>query len=163
MQTEPKTYKRMSKGFKGIGMNLVNLTKDYADALKEAIIMRRAGSITPDIDNQLGHICHSITQWCIGTRVLRGQLYRTHASDEDFQSDILLKVVEGLDKVNVDRKPKEIIVYLYRIAYTAINDKLDKLNAKKRVHEEWSLLDSDIYTDFYGENIEGFEHKKEVN
>lgn len=124
--------------------------EEYATALKEAIRMRREGTIDSATDDQLGIFAYNIAQWAIATSVQKGQLWIKFSQDIDFQSDVLVKVVEYLDKVNLDRNPKEILVYLYRVARSAIRDLVDKANAGKRKHEEASIDGMSITTDFYG-------------
>lgn len=133
--------------------------EEYATALKEALIMRRNGTIDRETDGQLGLFAYNIAQWAIASSVQKGQLWVSFSQDTDFQSDVLLKVVEYLDKVNLDREPKEIIVYLYRVARSAIRDLVDKANAGKRQHEECDVDGITLTTDFYGRtNGSAFEY-----
>lgn len=124
--------------------------EEYATALKEAIKMRREGTIDSATDDQLGLFAYNIAQWAIATSVQKGQLWIAFSQDIDFQSDVLVKVVEYLDKVNLDREPKEILIYLYRVARSAIRDLVDKANTGKRKHEEACIDGVSITTDFYG-------------
>jgi hypothetical protein len=123
---------------------------EYATALKDAIVMRRNGTITRPVDDQLGLFAYNITQWAIAEAILDGQLWRTHAHDEDFVSAVLLYVVRCFDKVNLEREPKEIAVYLKRCGRSAIRDQIASMNALKRAHEEIPLEGAIVATDIYG-------------
>lgn len=132
-------------------MNLSILrNEEYATALKEALKMRREGTIDRATDAQLGLFAYNIAQWAIATSVQKKQLWCSFSQDADFQSDVLVKVVEYLDKVDLKREPKEIIVYLYRVARSTIRDLVDKANTGKRKHDEVLLDNASIMTDFYG-------------
>ena len=139
-------------------MNLSILKNvEYATALKEALKMRRDGTIDKATDAQLGLFAYNITQWAIATSVQKNQLWCSFSQDTDFQGDVLVKVVEYLDKVDLGREPKEIIVYLYRVARSRIRDLVDKANTGKRKHDEVLLDNASITTDFYGRpNGSGF-------
>ena len=127
------------------------LGEDYADALKEALVLRRAGDIDPAIDTLLGHILYSISQWSIAEAVRNGQLWRTFSQDVDFQSEVLLAVVNYSNKVDLRRRPKEVLIYLKKCGRSAIRDQIMKANALKRQHEDVDLDGAVIQTDFYGQ------------
>lgn len=124
--------------------------EEYAEALKSALIMRRERTIDRDTDNQLGLFAFNIAQWAIAQSVVKGQLWRSFSGDPDFNSDVLCAVVSYFDRVNLDREPKEIIVYLYRVARSAIRDLVKKATAGKRQHEECEIESATVATDFYG-------------
>lgn len=123
---------------------------EYATALKDAIMMRRNGTITRAVDDQLGLFAYNITQWALAEAIHDGQLWRTHAHDEDFVSAVLLYVVRCFDKVSLDREPKEVAVYLKRCGRSAIRDQIAAMNALKRAHEEIPLDGAIVATDIYG-------------
>lgn len=127
------------------------LGEDYADALKEALVLRRAGDIDPAIDTLLGHILYSISQWSIAEAVRSGQLWRTFSQDVDFQSEVLLAVVNYSNKVDLSRRPKEVLIYLKKCGRSAIRDQIMKANALKRQHESVDLDGAVIQADFYGQ------------
>lgn len=124
--------------------------EEYASALKSALTMRRDGTIDRDTDNQLGLFAFNIAQWAIAQSVVKGQLWRSFSRDPDFNSDVLCAVVSYLDRVNLDREPKEILVYLYRVARSSIRDLVKKATAGKRQHEECDIESATVSTDFYG-------------
>lgn len=141
----------------------IEILKDteYAEALKEALKLRRDGTITSELDDQLGIMAHSIAQWAIASAVKAGKLWRTWSTDVDFQANVLFGVVKKLDSVDLDREPKEIIMYLYRVGRSAIKDQLHYAGAAKRQHEEISL-DGIVQTaNFYGEPTGGIAYEIE--
>lgn len=125
--------------------------KEYAGALKEALVLRRDGTITPQVDEQLGLFIYSIAAWAIGTMVREKKLYHTLAEDIDFKSDVVAGVSRYIDRVDLGREPKEIIYYLYRAGRNAITDILKKNSRAKRQHEDVGLLEVDLVANFYGE------------
>lgn len=129
------------------------LGDDYADALKEALIMKRADNIDAAVDEMLGHLLYSISQWSIAEAVRAGKLWRTFSQDVDFQSEVLLAVVNYSNKVDLTRRPKEVLVYLKKCGRSAIRDQIMKANALKRQHEDVDLEGAVIETDFYGNQI----------
>lgn len=129
------------------------LGEDYAEALKEALVLRRAGNIDAAIDDMLGHILYSISQWSIAEAVRAGKLWRTFSQDVDFQSEVLLAVVNYSNKVDLTRRPKEVLVYLKKCGRSAIRDQIMKANALKRQHEDVDLEGAVIETDFYGNQM----------
>ena len=129
------------------------LGDDYADALKEALVMKRANNIDAAVDEMLGHLLYSISQWAIAEAVRAGKLWRTFSQDIDFQSEILLAVVYYSNKVDLSRRPKEVLVYLKKCGRSAIRDQIMKANALKRQHEDVDLEGAVIETDFYGNQI----------
>lgn len=127
--------------------------EDYAEALKEALVLRRAGNIDAAVDDMLGHLLYSISQWSIAEAVRAGKLWRTFSQDVDFQSEVLLAVVNYSNKVDLSRRPKEVLVYLKKCGRSAIRDQIMKANALKRQHEDVDLEGAVIETDFYGNQI----------
>lgn len=127
--------------------------EDYAEALKEALVLRRAGNIDAAVDDMLGHLLYSISQWSIAEAVRAGKLWRTFSQDVDFQSEVLLAVVNYSNKVDLTRRPKEVLVYLKKCGRSAIRDQIMKANALKRQHEDVDLEGAVIETDFYGNQI----------
>ena len=123
---------------------------EYAVALKDALALRRNGIIDSEMNDQIGIFCWNIAQWAIAQSVVKGQLWRSFSRDPDFNSDVLCAVVSYLDRVNLDREPKEILVYLYRVARSSIRDLVKKATAGKRQHEECDIESATVSTDFYG-------------
>lgn len=124
---------------------------DYSEALKAALVLRRAGTIPPQVDYQLGLIARSLAEWAIGEAIIEHKLWHELGEDEDFKSNVITAIISYFDKVSLDREPKEILVYLKRVGRSSINDQIDYMNAKKRQHEDVQLDGAIIYSDFYGE------------
>lgn len=133
---------------------------EYAEALKDAIELRRLGRITKSGNDQLGIFLYNVAKWAIAHSVENGQLWRSFAKDYDFQMSITATVIAYADRVDLDRKPKEILVYLFRVARSAIRDMVKKANTRKRQHDECGLIDSDITADFYGNIAKSKEAKQ---
>lgn len=129
---------------------------EYAEALKYALQQRRAGSITAELDRQLGHIAYSIASWAIADEVRAGRLWRTHAADEDFKSNVIYHVVRAYDKVDVNRAPKEVLMYIKRCAVNkGVRTQLEYMQAAKRRHESVPYDECvDGISNFWGEQIE---------
>ena len=128
--------------------NLVNT--EYAEALKEALVMRRAGTIDTATDNQLGVFAYNIASWGIGERVRQGKLPEEYRGDPDIRGEVLAMILPKFDKVELTRTPKEIIAYLARCASTAAKDLRKKETRQKRIHEEVDLEAVVVESDFYG-------------
>lgn len=142
-------------------MGMKNLiSTEYAEALKVALQKRRDGTITMPMDDQLGHIAYSIASWAVADEVKAGRLWRTHATDEDFKSFVLMNVVKAYDKVDVNRAPKEILRYIYRCAVNkGIRTQLESMNCLKRKHESVPYDDCvNGEANFWGEQIKPLEY-----
>lgn len=145
-------------------MSMLNnkLGDEYAEALKEALILKRSGNILPAIDNELGHILYSVSQWAIAEAVKAGKLWRTFSQDPDFQSDVLCNVISHSNTVDLNREPKEILIYLKRVGRSAIRDKIIYANRHKRQGELVGLEGVIMEADFYGEKC-GRAYEIEMN
>lgn len=123
---------------------------EYAEALKEAITMRRNGTITPAVDDQLGLMAYSISRWVICDALRKNKLMHETARDEDFRSQVLLGIIERLDRVDISREPKEIIKYLYMVGRSAIKGYIETNSRQKRQHEDVPVESVVLEADFYG-------------
>lgn len=128
--------------------NLVNT--EYADALKEALAMRRNGNIDQATDDALGVFMYNIAAWGIADRVRQGNLPDEYRSDPDVRGEVLAMIMPKFDTVDLSREPKEIITYLSRCASTAAKDLRKKQTRKKRQHEEVDIEGVVVVSDFYG-------------
>lgn len=133
-----------------MSMLINKLGEDYADALKEALILKRSNQIQPLIDNELGHLLYSVSQWAIAEAVKAGKLWRNLSQDPDFQSDVLCSIVAHSNTVDLNRRPKEILIYLKKVGRSAIRDKLIYSNRQKRQGEVVALDGFVMEADFYG-------------
>lgn len=129
------------------------LHEEYADALKEALIARKAGTIDAATDNQLGLFLQNVSRWAIASQVKAGKLWRTVSQDEDFQADVLMHVCSKLDQLELDREPKEIIVYLKTAAQNKCRNYVRDMSRQKRQHDDVELIECDKATDIFGNII----------
>lgn len=128
--------------------NLVNT--EYATALKEALVMRRSGTIDPATEDALGTFMYNIAAWGIADRVKQGKLPEEYRADPDVRGEVLAMIMPKFDLVDLGRSPKEIICYLSRCASTAAKDLRKKETRKKRQHEEVDIEGVVVVSDFYG-------------
>ena len=129
---------------------------EYAGALKEAIAMRRAGTIDMRTDDMLGHCLYSIAQWAISDYVRTGRLVPDTAHDIDFQALVVLKVAEAVNRVDLSREPNEILAYLKNAAeQEGIKNQLRYMGAKKRNAATVRTMDCEIVADIYGHMVAG--------
>ena len=136
-----------------MGLLVNKLGEDYAVALKEALALKRSDQIERAVDDELGYLLYSVSQWSIASAVQSGKLWRTFSQDPDFQGDVLCAIVSYSNKVDLDRAPKEILTYLHRVGLSAIRDLIMKVNAQKRQHEDVPLEGAVMTTDFYGRRL----------
>lgn len=134
---------------------------EYASALKQALVLRRNNMIDPATDEQLGLIACSITNWSLHDSVKKGKLWHSHLDDVDFVSECVCAVVSYFDKVSLDREPKEILMYLKRVAQSKARDQVMAMNTLKRQHEDVDLEHATIEADIYGNRIYGSGHAME--
>ena len=128
--------------------------RDYAPALKEAIRRRREHTLDFESEAQLGRMCINIAMWAMTSAYNKGKLWTELAFSQDFRADIVLGVVSGLDKVDIEREPKEVLIYLFNVGRTTINDRIKNMSAKKRTADIVPIDDvPNIETDFYSITI----------
>lgn len=125
--------------------------REYASALREALRMRKAGTITPAIDEQLGLFIYNIANCEISSMIVKKKLFRDQANDPDFLSDVVAGVAKYIDRVNTDMDPPAIFAYLRMAAHNAITDIQKKMSRGKRQHEDVELGDAKLVANFYGE------------
>ena len=125
--------------------------REYASALREALRLRKAGTITPPIDEQLGLFIYNIANCEISSMILKKTLYREQAHDPDFLSDVVTGVAKYIDRVNTDMDPPAIFAYLRMAAHNAITDIQKKMSRGKRQHEDVEIGSVKLVANFYGE------------
>lgn len=125
--------------------------RNYADALKEALVMRRNQTIDAATDRMLGLIAYNITRWAIIDMVKHQKLDLYHSNDPDFFAQCTLMVVTYFDRVKLDMDATGIVVYLKKVAQSAARDQLLSLSCSKRKHEDVDLESVTITADFYGQ------------
>lgn len=131
--------------------------REYASALREALRMRKDGSITPPIDEQLGLFIYNIANCEISSMIVKRKLFRDQANDPDFLSDVVAGVTKYIDRVNVEMDPPAIFAYLRMAAHNAITDIQKKMSRGKRQHEDVELGSLNLVANFYGEATGTFE------
>lgn len=124
--------------------------EEYAGALKEALRMRREGTITRPVDNQLGLMAYNIAMWAIRNDVKKGLTWPAQAEDPDFRGEIVAGVCSKLDSVSLDKDPPQILLYLYQVARHAIMDFQKRMKRAKRQHEDVDIASVILVSDFYG-------------
>ena len=123
---------------------------EYADALKEAIGMRRDSTIDPATDRQLGLFAYNIARWAVMDKGAEKKLPVELATDPDFLGWVVVSVVAYLDRVDMGMGSKQILVYLKKVAGSAARDLLAKSQAKKRQHEDVQIEGIIFEANFYG-------------
>lgn len=126
---------------------------EYAQALKEALVIRRTGSLSHDLDDMLGVIAVSITKWSLLDKVKSGSMTTAQLDDYDFFSTCVCSVVTYYDKVDLSRRPKEILIYLKRVAASAARDQILKENTAKRKHDECDAEGIIQTADIFGNSL----------
>lgn len=125
------------------------------EAVKEAIVLRRNGSISKELDDLLAYLVTSITKWALVEKVQARKITKQDLDDYDFFSTCILAVLMYIDKVDLNKDGKQIIKYLYKVAASAARDQVRARNAKKRRHVEVQQ-DEFTYTqvaDFWGNPV----------
>lgn len=125
----------------------LNTSKDHSEALKYAIILRRNGTICPAIDDLLGKFLYNIARWAVAEHDI---LWR---DKPDVVSDVALKVIMAVDKVDLEKSAPQILGYLRTAAKNAHKNILEANACQKRTAE---LVDVDVVTiatDIRGQRI----------
>jgi hypothetical protein len=125
----------------------LNTSKDHSEALKYAIILRRNGTICPAIDDLLGKFLYNIARWAVAEHDI---LWR---EKPDVVSDVALKVIMAVDKVDLEKSAPQILGYLRTAAKNAHKNILEANACQKRTAE---LVDVDVVTiatDIRGQRI----------
>lgn len=125
----------------------LNTSKDHSEALKYAIILRRNGTICPAIDDLLGKFLYNIARWAVAEHDI---LWR---EKPDVVSDVALKVIMAVDKVDLEKSAPQILGYLRTAAKNAHKNILEANACQKRTAD---LVDVDVVTiatDIRGQRI----------
>ena len=120
---------------------------DHSQALKDALVLRRNGTITPLLDNMLGLIVYNIARWVVAERDV---LWR---EKPDVISDLNLKLLMVIDKVDLSRPAPQILGYLRNAARNAHTNMLEAMHCQKRTGELVDIENLPIATDFRGQRI----------
>lgn len=126
---------------------------EYADALKEALVKRSSGQIGRAEDDVLGIFLYNISRWGVSDCIKSKLLPAERMGDTDLIGEVLVALLSKLPKADLTKTPKEIIVYLFRVARSAARDIRAKETAIKRQHEDVELSSAVLTSDFYGRRI----------
>lgn len=130
-------------------MKMVEM-RNYAGTLRDALILRRNGTLDMESDRLLGHIAYNIVKWALIELVRKGSLDTVHSNDRDFLAQCVLMVVTYYDRVNLDMDPPGLVVYLKKVAQSAARAQLNAETCPMRKHENVDLESVTLTTDFYG-------------
>jgi DNA-directed RNA polymerase specialized sigma24 family protein len=121
---------------------------DHSEALKAALTMRVQGTSTDAVENALGTILYNIARWALSEK---DRQWREH---EDMVSEINLKLLMTLPRIDLTKNSMKILGYLKK---TATNTILDMQKASRRQKRSAELVDVDVLqiaTDFRGNLIQ---------
>ena len=125
----------------------LDTTKDYSEALKDALIMRLAGTATRAIDDALGILLYNIARWAVSEQDI---LWR---DKPDVVSEVNLRLLTKLDKVDTSQPAMRILMYLKTAASNAHKNILEANGRKKRTGELVDIEDVAVATDIRGQRI----------
>lgn len=111
---------------------------EWASALRDALILRRQGSLTPEMETQLGNMYYNVTRWAIATMVSQGKLIKDTAMDEDFFGEMLIRAITSSDKADLTKDPEAVLVY---IKNSVMNTVKMYLRSKGRLKRKGTLVD----------------------
>lgn len=121
--------------------------KDHANALKYAIMLRRNDMIDRAMDDMLGRILYNIARWAVAERDI---LWR---QKPDVISDVAVKVIMAVDRVDLGKSAPQILGYLRSTAKNAHTNILEASKCAKRSGELVDVESVSIATDFRGQRI----------
>lgn len=110
--------------------------------------MRSAGTITRPMDDMLGVIIYNIARWAVA------EDNPANLSDEDFISEVQLHLLMKLDKADLTRSGKALMVYFKTAADNKIVSMYRYNGRQKRTGVLIELEPRTVATDIYGRIIE---------
>lgn len=125
----------------------LNTSKDHSEAIKYAIILRRNGKVCAAIDDLLGKFLYNIARWAVAEHDI---MWR---DKPDVVSDVTLKVIQAVDKVDLDKTAPQILGYLKTAAANAHKNILAADSCLKRKGELVDMETVTIATDIRGQRI----------
>ena len=131
-----------------MGMKVRNTSEDSSNAFKEALVMRSTGTITRPMDDMLGVIIYNIARWAVADD------NPANLSDEDFISEVQLHLLMKLDKADLTRSGKALMVYFKTAADNKIVSMYRYNGRQKRTGTLVELEPRTVATDIYGRIIE---------
>jgi hypothetical protein len=115
--------------------------------------MRRDGTLTPELENQLGNMYYNIARWGIATMVRKGKLIRPTAEDEDFFGEMLIAAIKASDRANLDMDPPAILVYVRNSVINAAKVYLRDKSRLKRQGTLVELSEINLTSDVFGNTL----------
>lgn len=131
-----------------MGLKLRDTTQDVSEAFKAALILRRDGQMDPATENMLGTVIYNIARWAVADSA------RASLDDEDLISEVQLHLLRKLDRANLDRHGKAILVYMKQAADRKIIDIYRAAHRQKRCGELVELEPFTVTCDIFGRIIE---------
>lgn len=131
-----------------MGMKVRNTSEDSSAAFKEALVMRANGTITRPMDDMLGIIIYNIARWAVA------ESNPANLGDEDFISDVQLHLLTKLEKADLNRSGKALMVYFKTAADRKIVSMYRYNGRQKRTGTLVELEPRTVATDIYGRIIE---------
>lgn len=124
----------------------------YAEALKQALLMRRAGAIDGRTSNVLGRLLQNIGRCAACEMVREGKLKVNTRREEDFDLDCSLYAVQAANKADLDRTGKEIFCFIRNAVKNMIRNRIRYSCAKKRIPVDKMVAGTmtTMTADFYG-------------
>jgi hypothetical protein len=134
-------------------MQNFNVKKEWASALRDALILRRNGQLTPEMENQLGTMYYNVTRWAIATMVSQGKLDKETGLNEDFFGEMLIKAITSSDKANLEMDPEAILIYIKNSIMNTIKMYLRSKGRLKRKGTLVDLTEISQTSDLFGNTI----------
>ena len=131
-----------------MGMKVRDTSQDSSEAFKAALVMRQAGTIDRPTDDALGTIVYNIARWAVADDN-PGNL-----SDEDFISEVQLHLLTKLDRADLSRSGKALMVYFKTAADNKIVSMHRYNGRQKRTGLLVELEPRTVATDIFGRIIE---------
>ena len=131
-----------------MGMKVRNTSEDSSEAFKAALVLRQAGTIDRATDDALGVIVYNIARWAVADD------NPVNLSDEDFISEVQLHLLTKLDRADLGRSGKALMVYFKTAADNKIISMHRYNGRQKRTGIMVELEPRTVATDIYGRIIE---------
>lgn len=125
----------------------LDTTKDNSEALKSAIIMRLNGTANRAVDDALGILLYNIARWAVSEQDI---LWR---DKPDVISDVNLRLLTKLEKVDTTQPAMKILMYLKTAASNAHKNILEANSRQKRNGELVDIENLTVATDIRGQRI----------
>lgn len=136
-----------------MALKAFTVKKEWATALRDALILRRQGSLDPEMETQLGNMYNNVTRWAIATMVTQGKLLKETALDPDFFSEMLVWAITSSDRADLSKEPEAILIYIKNSVMNAIKAYLRSKGRLKRTGTLVELTEVSKQSDLFGNII----------